>query len=266
MLAITRTLEHEIVDRELLGSPASGHDIGDDGEHGGRKISGIHNEQAYRRLSFRLTGEPPGTIVRMAGILVRTVSTVVLLAASVALTGCTPTGTTTPEVTPSVTAPPSSTPSPSVTPTPTNTTLPTDKGEPIDLSCDDLISAQTMYEYNANISLTDDFSPKAGTDAATITGDYQGIACRWVNDSSGETIDVAVAHLRADTLETLKNDLVQSSNSVPTYGVEGYFEVQGNVGHADAFSDPYWVSIDSDYFLEPGDATDLFESVIAALG
>jgi hypothetical protein len=123
-----------------------------------------------------------------------------------------------------------------------------------------------MYEYNSNISLTDGITPESGTDAAKIVDDYQGIACRWVNDSSGEYIDVAVAHLRDDTLETLKNDLVTTSNSVPTYGVEGYFIVDGSVGHGDAFSDPYWISIDSDYFLEPGDATQLFESVISALG
>jgi hypothetical protein len=198
----------------------------------------------------------------MAGILARTLSIVGVLSVGIVLAGCTTPETPEAPVSSSV---PTAT-EPTATPTPTETTLPTDKGEPVTQSCDDLISAQTMYEYNANISLTDGITPESGTDASTIVNDYQGVACRWVNDSSGEYIDVAVAHLREDTLETLKNDLVSTSNSVPTYGVEGYFIVDGSVGHADAFSDPYWISIDSDYFLEPGDATALFESVIAALG
>jgi len=134
------------------------------------------------------------------------------------------------------------------------------------VSCDDLISAQDMYDYNSNFSLTDDYSPAAGSDAATIVNDYQGVACRWVNDSSGEKIDIAVASLQDYTLTDLKNGLINSSTSVPTYDVEGYFTTVKKIGQADAFSDPYWISADSDYFLEPGDASPLIADVVAALG
>jgi hypothetical protein len=184
--------------------------------------------------------------------------------AGLGLAACTSTGE--PEAPETSAAATSSTPTPTATPTPTETTPPVDKGTPIELTCDELITPQAMYDYNSNFSLTDDYTPAAKTDAATIVDDYQGIACRWVNDSSGETIDVAVAHLEDYTLETLKNGLVKDSTSVPTYSVEGYFEVAGGVGQADAFSDPYWISAESDYFLEPGDAAPIVSTVIDSLG
>jgi hypothetical protein len=207
-----------------------------------------------------------GTLSRVLGI------TAILATAGFALTACgsstpTPEDTSTASATASSAAPtPSETASSTPTSTPTPTENPVDKGTPIKLGCNDLISAQDMYDYNPNFSLTDDYSPASGSDAATIVNDYQGVACRWVNDSSGEKLDIAVASLQDYTLTDLKNGLVSTSTSVPTYDVEGYFTTVKKIGQADAFSDPYWISADSDYFLEPGDASPLIANVIAALG
>ena len=54
---------------------------------------------------------------------------------------------------------------------------------------------------------------------------------------------------------------------VPTYGDEAYFSVGGNgVGTAIVFQGTYWIVLESPAFFEPGDATDLVDSVIAGLG
>jgi hypothetical protein len=94
----------------------------------------------------------------------------------------------------------------------------------------------------------------------------KGLACAWVNQTSGELIEVSVANLPAAHLTQLKNDLVTTSNSVPTYEVEGYFKVNGSTGEAQAFSDPYWIVATSTAFFEPGDAQPIVAAAIAALG
>jgi len=161
----------------------------------------------------------------------------------------------------------SPTPSASATATPKPTTAPTAApvGTKVDIDCDALITPQAMYDFNPNFSLNGTYKPAAGTEAADIV-DMNGLACGWVNQTSGEVIEVAVANLPADKLTELKNGFVTSSNSVPTYGVEGYFKVDGATGEAEAFGGPYWISASSTAFYEPGDALMIVDPALKALG
>lgn len=181
------------------------------------------------------------------------------LVAALLLAGCVPT-TDSPSESASPT--PSSTPtgSPSATPTPTSTAA----GVPITVACDQLIPAQVMYDFNPNFALEPTFSPSAGSLAAEALA-ANGVACSWVNQSSGETIDIAAANLPADALTPRMNELVGSSNSVPTYEVEGYFRVSDGVGEAQAFDPPFWVTAVSPAFAEPGDAAPIMLAALAAL-
>ena len=187
-------------------------------------------------------------------------SLVALAAASLAvaaLAGCVPQGT----------VEPSSNPTSGATQTPTPTTAPTDQpvGTPIDKTCDQLVSPDTVYLFNPNFSLLDTFEPSTGTAAASAVT-YNGIACRWMNQTSGQNIDVSVARLDDDTLTALKNAAFADSEMVPTYGEEAYFAIDGGVGEAQVFQGPYWIVAASPVFFEPGDATEIVESVITALG
>lgn len=175
------------------------------------------------------------------------------------LAGCTTEGEN-----PTETNKPSSSPSATAEPSPT-ATAGESVGIPVTIGCDQLLSAQVIYDYNSNFGLIDDYTPAAGSWAAKAVAD-KGIACRWTNQTSGENIDVSVVNLPDEQLTALKNDFVMSSNSVPTYGVEGYFAVKGAYGEAHAFADPYMITIVSDYFMEPGDAAPLMAAAIAALG
>lgn len=78
-------------------------------------------------------------------------------------------------------------------------------------------------------------------------------------------IVVAVANLATAELDELKNELVMTSNAVPTYGDEGYFQVRGGSGEAEVFSRSYWIVGVSPAFLEPGDASAIMDAAIAAL-
>ncbi|MDP3207865.1 MAG: arginyl-tRNA synthetase, partial [Rhodoglobus sp.] len=120
-------------------------------------------------------------------------------------------------------------------------------------------------DYNSNFALDSGFTPSPGSLAAQAVA-LKGIACSWVNLSSGESIVMSVAHPSEAALTARANDLISSSNPVPTYGVEGYFALEGSIGTAQAISPPYWVTATSTYFLEPGDVSPLMSAALSALG
>jgi hypothetical protein len=167
----------------------------------------------------------------------------------------------------------SSSSTPSATPStgPTSTPSPTASITPVDIDCDVLVPAAVMTEFKPNAALSPSFEPEAGTEAADIVK-LGGVACGWIEPTSGELIEVAVAHLTDEQSTALKNNYVLTSNAVPTYGdpqvVEGYFSPpadEGEAGQAEAFVGPYWISADSVAFFEPGDVATIMESAIAAL-
>jgi hypothetical protein len=196
----------------------------------------------------------------MTDVLRRTVPPVAVFALAVALlSGCTPGGDGG-----DPTAAPGGTDTQTPEPIPSSTVQPV--GTPVDVPCDQLVSADTLYVYNPNFGAIDEFTPRVGSAAATALT-YQGVACRWQNLTSGENIDVSVAQLDDASLTALKNTAFADSEMVPTYGEEAYFIVgDDGVGQAEVFQGSYWIVAESTAFLEPGDATEIVESVLAALG
>ena len=182
----------------------------------------------------------------------------VSLLALAALSGCAPTPSSSPSDTPS--ASPSDTANASPTPSPTSGPVST----PITIGCSTLITPDALYAFNPNFGLINSWTPKAGSAAATAKSE-RGIACRWSNQSSGDIIDISVAHLDSASIESLKNDAVEKSTMVPTYGDEAYFSVSGGVGTAIVFQGQYWLVATSVDFLEPGDPADLITAALSAL-
>ena len=151
----------------------------------------------------------------------------------------------------------------SSTPTPQPTDEPS--GIPVGKTCDELVSPDTLYVYNPNFGAIEDFTPQTGSPAASALS-HSGVACRWQNQTNGQNIDVSVAQLDDDALTALKNAAFADSQMVPTYGEEAYFVVADGVGTAQVFQGPYWIVAESQVFFEPGDATEIVQSVISALG
>jgi hypothetical protein len=162
----------------------------------------------------------------------------------------------TPELTPS--ASPSETAGPQPSDTPTATL------EPLDISCDELVDPDAVYAFNPNLALIGDWTPDAGTPAADAL-DAGGVACRWVFESGGGTMDISAARLPEERITELKNEAFASSQMVPTYGDEAYFEVEGGVGTAIVFQDRFWMVVSSLAFAEPGEPTEIIDSALAAL-
>lgn len=165
-------------------------------------------------------------------------------------------------------APPSPSPSATATPTPTTTAepepAPTEQPDALDIACADLVDPDTMYAFDPNYALLGAGDPEPGSPAADAL-DAGGVACQWVRESGGGTIDLSVAALPDARIEELKNEAFASSTMVPTYGEEAYFEVEDGVGTAIVFQGEYWLVISSEAFFEPGEPTGIIESALGAL-
>jgi hypothetical protein len=154
----------------------------------------------------------------------------------------------------------SSSPSPGQSETPSSN----EAGTPIDLTCDELITPQAMYDFNSNFGIDDEYVPADGSPAAEIL-DLNGLACSWVNQTSSETIAVAVANLPPDKLATIKSDISATSAAVSNFDAEGYFSNEAGVGRVDVFSGSFWVTLGSTFFTEADDATPLVTAALNAI-
>jgi len=185
-------------------------------------------------------------------------------AASVALlAGCT---TGTPEA--SATGAPTTAPATAAT---EPTAAPTETAEPptpFEIACDALVTADQLYEFNPNFGAAPDYEPSAEHVVTAVETDA-GTACGYLNQTSGEIIEIAVATPTASASEERRNEAAMTSKPVPTYGtppeVEGYFVQAGGTGEAQVFHGPYWVVVDSEALFEPGDAQQLVAAVLANL-
>jgi hypothetical protein len=139
---------------------------------------------------------------------------------------------------------------------------------PFEIACDALLTADQLYAFNPNFGAAPDFEP-TGTAVATAVAEDAGTACGYLNQTSGEIIEIAVATPTAQAAEARRNDAALSSTPVPTYGtppdVEGYFIQSGGTGEAQVFHGPYWIVVDSPALFEPGDAQQLVADVLANL-
>jgi hypothetical protein len=196
----------------------------------------------------------------------RAIAAIVAVAGLLSVAACTSNPVQAPAVKPSRTATTAPVVAPSEGPTPTPS--PTATGPttiPVTQTCDELVSLQTLYDYNPNWAPVPDYAPAPGSDGALIQS-YSGVACGWMNLSSNATMEIAVAHLSPADIDKLANNLVLTTPSVPTYGGVDYFQSKNGTGTANVFSGDYWIVARSVDFFEPGDPAKLIESVKAALG
>lgn len=185
----------------------------------------------------------------------------IIAAASVVFLG----GCTAEAPRPTATAAPTASETPAATePAPTETAEPP---VPFTIECDALLTPQNVYDFNPNFGADPDYEPSA----KGITGivEEAGTACGWLNQTSGELIEVGVATPPPSALEARKNAAALDSTPVPTYGtppdVEGYFVHSDGSGEAQVFQGPYWIVIDSSSLFEPGDAQLLVTAVLGNL-
>jgi hypothetical protein len=159
---------------------------------------------------------------------------------------------------------PTTTSAPTATPTAGPEPTPTSGAQPLDIECAELVDADTMYSFDPNYALVGSFDPPSGSLAADQVA-AGGVACQWVRESGGGTIDLSVAAFTEEQIDELKNEAFAESQMVPTYGEEAYFVVEGDVGTAIVFQGRYRLVISSVSFFEPGEPTAIIEAALGAL-
>jgi hypothetical protein len=191
----------------------------------------------------------------------RTAAVSAVVVGTLALSACAGGGTPAPSATHTASAAPAASATPTATPTPT----PSDPPTPVTLSCDQVVTPDQMYAYNPNFGADPGYAATAGSLEASIVS-YKGVACGWLNQTSNDVIEIAIAKPPASELDGLKNAAVTNSQPVPTYGVppqvEGYFAMRGAKGEVQIFTGAYWVVANSPAFQEPGDAAPLMQNVL----
>lgn len=165
-----------------------------------------------------------------------------------------------PSVTRTPTAAPTDAPEPAVTDAPAEGF----QSSPVTIDCNTLVSPQAVYDYNPNYGYQPAFTPVPGTDVATIA-ENQGVACNWVNQTSGETFVIAVAQLAPADLERVEQGIAAKSTPVSGTGDAAYFTASGGIGVAEVFSGPYWIVATSAAFYEFTDPKPLVEAALGAL-
>jgi hypothetical protein len=154
---------------------------------------------------------------------------------------------------------------PAKTPTTPPPTQNVSTATPVHLRCKALVHTALARTIAPGLALDTGWKPAPGTPAARLA-DLDGTVCRWRDIATGDSLEVAVAKPSRSDATDLKNDLVDRSNSVPTYGEEAYFQVVDHIGEVNAFHGRTWVLARSNRFYEPGDATSVVNSVNTLLG
>ena len=182
------------------------------------------------------------------------------LLVTVSLSGCLSPGG---EVGPTFAPPaPTSTTAPSPTPSPSGTAAPAEKPTPVSIPCSSVIDAQTMYDFNPNFGLLAQFSPAAGTVTARAAAD-EGTVCRWINQTSDDTIDVSISQPGPNAFAAAQS-AAASGSSVSGLGDAAYFSSSGGTGVIQVFAGPRWITATSVYFASASDADSIISAAVAA--
>lgn len=157
---------------------------------------------------------------------------------------------------------PSASPSPSASssasPAPSSSAV--DESTAVGVTCDEIITAQNLYDFNPNYSRID--APASVSATAKEAIDLKGIACYYVNQTSGEVITVTVATPGPTKLAALRSELTASATAAPQLGDAWFADGQATVLAGSA----YWITVSSDAFYEGVDAQQLVTYVTSHLG
>jgi hypothetical protein len=135
---------------------------------------------------------------------------------------------------------------------------------PVEAPCAALVPDALASSLSPGYKPLTDWTPSSASPVAHLAA-LSGTACAWKDGKTHHVLEVAVAHPSDADALALKNDLVERSNSVPTYREEAYFQVSGGAGEVNDFHGPYWVVAWSPDLYEPGDAAGIIASVHSAL-
>ena len=133
-------------------------------------------------------------------------------------------------------------------------------GQPVTLACEALLTPQDVYDYNPNVGTDPGYRPRTGSGPAQAS-ELSGIACGWLNQTSGQTYSIGAARFDSAELPRVRAMVKRSGGDALGGGLDGSYRVESGVGIIDVFFGSYWVSAESSAFLSPDDARPRLDSI-----
>jgi hypothetical protein len=178
------------------------------------------------------------------------------LAVSVGLAGCLQVAPAAPSTTPSAVATSPGVSTPTTSPTPT--VAPTNRA--FVENCGILITPDQLYAYNPNYVVDADYASKTGTVAAAVKAQL-GQTCGWIDESSGDILEVSVAAPTPSALASAKAS-ASAGTAISAYGERGFFTVKTGIGSAQIFMGSLWLVVSSPDFASSADAESIYPIVV----
>lgn len=133
-------------------------------------------------------------------------------------------------------------------------------GTVVNLRCDQLITPQQMYDYDPNLSGLSPWTPTAGS-AAYRAQQWNGLACRWLRETGGVSMDISVASIVDRGTMVQLQTAAQTGTPVAGLGTSAYYANH----QLQIFSGTYWLVLQYDWAGEAIDFTPLGQDALAAL-
>jgi hypothetical protein len=122
------------------------------------------------------------------------------------------------------------------------------KADPIDITCEQALNLQSLYDFDPNLALT----PNHKTIYGSIGSQQEAlgaISCLLTNLSSQEEFQVVITKLNEESSKHQDSVIANPSTGQTAYqvssGVSGLFSTTDAVGTAEFMAGKYWVSIAS---------------------
>lgn len=142
---------------------------------------------------------------------------------------------------------------------------PTLKSSTVPLSCEQVVPLETLYSFNPNYALDLSQSPRPDTPAKQIQ-DLRGVVCTYVNLTTGEIVQIAVAQLDPAGIKEIDKKLQATSTPTHAFTSEvpstSYFSVENGTGISQVLTDKYWIVCTSQALGTPEDMAPLMDAAI----
>lgn len=154
------------------------------------------------------------------------------------------------------------TPTPTVTETP-EAADPRLVAVPLSVDCDALVSVDTLYDFNPNVGIDPAHVPTArGAEAIS----YSGVSCGWVNQTSGDTLTLALARFERASLDTVRETAAEREGATAVDGDgDAWIRRVNGVGALEMVTAQYWIVVESRMIVEASDADVLIDAIVATL-
>jgi hypothetical protein len=142
---------------------------------------------------------------------------------------------------------------------------PTLKSSPVSFSCEQLIPLQALYDFNPNYALDSSRSPRDGSPEKQIQ-DLRGLVCIFVNLSTGDEIQIAVAQLDPSGIKEVTAKLEKTDPPTTSFTqsaeAKSFFSVTQGIGVAQVVTSKYWIVCSSTSLTTAEDLAPLVDAAI----